>query len=177
MEKNVVRAVLILLLVLLNVGCDQVSKSMVRNKLDYHERIELVGDYFIMTKVENEGAFLSLGSNLSPKMRSIFLTIIPTLGILLAFVYVMLQKDLTLLFLLGFCCIIGGGVGNLWDRILYESVTDFFNMGIGSIRTGIFNMADVSIMFGMGLVITDQIKRSIADKKKADSDRQETMQI
>ena len=54
--------------------------------------------------------------------------------------------------LIGLCFVIGGGVGNLLDRILYGSVTDFLYLKFGIFQTGIFNMADVSIMTGMFLI-------------------------
>ena len=51
--------------------------------------------------------------------------------------------------LIGLCFVIGGGVGNLFDRMVYGSVTDFLYLKFGVFQTGIFNMADVSIMTGM----------------------------
>jgi signal peptidase II len=55
--------------------------------------------------------------------------------------------------LIGLCFIIGGGVGNLFDRILYGSVTDFLYVKFGIFQTGIFNMADVSIMAGLFIIL------------------------
>jgi signal peptidase II len=55
--------------------------------------------------------------------------------------------------LIGLCFVIGGGVGNLFDRILYGSVTDFLYLKFGIFQTGIFNMADVSIMAGMSIIL------------------------
>ena len=55
--------------------------------------------------------------------------------------------------LIGLCFVIGGGVGNLFDRILYGSVTDFLYLKFGIFQTGIFNMADVSIMTGISIVL------------------------
>ncbi|MGB3075106.1 MAG: signal peptidase II [Chitinophagales bacterium] len=51
------------------------------------------------------------------------------------------------------CFVIGGGIGNLIDRMLYGSVTDFLFIHSGMFRTGIFNMADTSIMLGSLLFI------------------------
>ena len=46
----------------------------------------------------------------------------------------------------------GGGLGNLIDRIRFDGhVTDFLNVGVGSVRTGIFNVADMALMVGMVL--------------------------
>jgi signal peptidase II len=55
--------------------------------------------------------------------------------------------------LIGLCFVVGGGVGNLFDRILYGSVTDFLYLKFGIFQTGIFNMADVSIMAGMSIIL------------------------
>jgi len=54
--------------------------------------------------------------------------------------------------LVGLCFVIGGWVGNLFDRVLYGSVTDFLFIKVGIFETGIFNLADVSIMTGMFLI-------------------------
>ena len=61
--------------------------------------------------------------------------------------------------MVGFCCIIGGGLANLYDRVLYGQVTDFFHIDLGGVfKTGIFNLADVSVMTGMGLLILASFK-------------------
>ena len=52
----------------------------------------------------------------------------------------------------GLTLLIAGGLGNLIDRLVYGYVTDFLNVGIGSLRTGIFNVADMAIMLGVGLL-------------------------
>ena len=72
--------------------------------------------------------------------------------------------------LVAISCIVGGGVGNIYDRYLYGSVTDFMNLDLVLFRTGIFNMADVSIMFGALLLIASTIIRTGNSLMKLDSD-------
>ena len=60
---------------------------------------------------------------------------------------------------IGMCFLIGGGIGNIIDRLLYGSVTDFLHIDFGLFRTGIFNLADVSIMIGIGILIINSIKQ------------------
>ena len=61
--------------------------------------------------------------------------------------------------LIGFCCIVGGGIANVYDRIVYGSVTDFFHIDLGGVfRTGIFNFADMSVMLGLGLLLFASFK-------------------
>jgi signal peptidase II len=59
----------------------------------------------------------------------------------------------------------GGGISNLIDRLLYDGrVTDFLNVGIGGVRTGIFNVADMAIMAGALLLLVN-MRASKADEK------------
>ena len=62
---------------------------------------------------------------------------------------------------IGMCFLIGGGIGNIIDRLLYGSVTDFLHIDFGLFRTGIFNLADVSIMVGIGILIINSIKQKV----------------
>ena len=55
--------------------------------------------------------------------------------------------------LTGGILVIAGGSSNLIDRIARGSVVDFMNVGIGSLRSGIFNFADVALMFGLVLIV------------------------
>ena len=152
-------------MVMLNVGCDQVTKVAARNNIESHETIEVIGSTFVLMKVENTGAFLSAGSGFSEPVRIAILLVLPAIILLLVLVYALRQKNLPRGALLGLACIVGGGIGNLYDRTLYGSVTDFMLIDFDVVRTGIFNMADVSIMVGVGLVLLNYKKMSENDKK------------
>lgn len=135
-------------LVVLNVGCDQVSKVVLRKEISSSAYIEVVGDVFTMTKIENTGAFLGLGSELSGTLRFLLLLLLPSLVMVGLFVYVWLGKQLNWLEVVSMAFIIGGGIGNLFDRFVYGSVSDFFHLDFGIFETGVFNLADVSVMIG-----------------------------
>ena len=60
---------------------------------------------------------------------------------------------------IGFSCVAGGGIANLYDRFLYGSVTDFLFMDFGFAQTGIFNVADLSVTIGMILLIIASYKQ------------------
>lgn len=160
------RIIVFLSLIVINFGCDQIFKSIVREKIKYNEHIQLVGNNFILTKVENTGAFLSLGSTLNPVIRDTLLLAFPTLVIIVLLVWVFIKNKLKMDILIGLAFIIGGGIGNIVDRILYGSVTDFLHINLGGIfRTGIFNMADVSVMTGMFFLLIG----SYIQKRKSDT--------
>lgn len=143
---------LLMFVVLLNVGCDQISKTVVRQKIDYHEYITLIKNHVTLTKVENTGAFLSAGDNLPDFARIILLNILPILVLAYGFYYLFTQTNLPRIFQLGMCFLIGGGIGNIYDRIKFGSVTDFLHIDFVLFSTGVFNFADVSIMLGVGIL-------------------------
>ena len=153
---------IILFLVLTNIGCDQVSKKVVRENLKYHDRIEVGTDKFVLIKVENDGAMLGLGQNLSPFLKKILLQGLPLFFLTAMLSYILFKSGLDKLFIIGLTFIIGGGIGNMIDRILYGSVTDFMLIDFGLVKTGIFNAADVSVMIGTGIILLHTI---MADKE------------
>ncbi|TDI83372.1 MAG: signal peptidase II [Caldithrix sp.] len=135
-------------------GCDQVSKRVAQEKLQYQRPQSFLGNTFRLQYAENTGAFLSLGSSLSKTTRMVLFTALSG-GLLVALLlYILLNKELDRNHTFALSLILGGGFSNLYDRIFNDGrVIDFMNMGIGSLRTGIFNWADVVIMVGMGLII------------------------
>ncbi len=154
------RSAFIIILIVLNAAIDQTSKFWVRTNVIPHKETELFGDYFILTNVENSGAFLGMGSDFNPTLKLILLLILPILVLGYVIYYLFKNKNLDRYSLVGFCFIIGGGLANLYDRVLYGQVTDFFHIDLGGVfKTGIFNMADVSVMVGMGLLILASFKK------------------
>jgi signal peptidase II len=149
-----IKKVAIILVVLLNIGCDQISKNLVRKNVEFRETIELVGQNFILTKVENKGAMLGFGADLPIVLKTILLQVLPVLVLLVLFFRVIRKSNMNKWLVFAFACVIGGGIGNLIDRIAYGQVTDFFHIDLGGyIKTGIFNMADVSVTMGVLLIL------------------------
>ena len=146
--KSVLRNIIILSVVLCNIGCDQVSKNVVRNNVATDEIISMMNNHLTVTRVENSGAFLSIGDSLSKPVKNILLSLLPLLALLFGMLYVYTRQQLSVTPLLSFCFILGGGIGNIFDRIMYGSVIDFLHIDFGIFQTGIFNMADVSITTG-----------------------------
>ena len=154
MLKNAkwLRNLILLALILLNIGCDQLSKNLVRKHLDYHDQITFANEHVMLTKVENSGAFLSMGDEWSPVVKSLFLHFFPAMMMLGLIVWLFRYRmDWGMAF--GISCIIGGGIGNIFDRLMYGSVTDFLYIHYGYLRTGVFNGADMSITFGALIII------------------------
>ncbi|WP_053969797.1 signal peptidase II [Mangrovimonas sp. ST2L15] len=157
------RNVGIILLVIFNIALDQISKFIVRAKVDPYSESPIIGDYFTLHNVENKGAFLGMGSELNDTLRLILLLILPLAVLGYVMYYIITNKNLDKASVIGFSCIVGGGIANVYDRVMYGSVTDFFHIDLGGVfRTGIFNIADMSVMFGLGLLLYSSFKNKKA---------------
>jgi signal peptidase II len=159
--KGFIRNLVILFILLLNFSCDQISKTIVRKSVAEYEVIPLIDGYLSLTKVENTGAFLSAGSSLPYFIRLILLTLLPLAFLSYGLWLIICKKDMPQILIIGWCFVIGGGLGNLYDRIIHGSVTDFLHLDLRIFQTGIFNMADVSIMTGMFIIILGQFLNSV----------------
>jgi signal peptidase II len=127
---------------------DQLSKAAARAWLVPGVRHAWLGDVFRLELVRNPGAFLSLGANLSPAVRSAVFTW--GVAVLVAgAAWVALFRARSRAVAVAAALVAGGGLGNLWDRITAHGlVVDFLNLGLGKLRTGIFNVADLAIVGG-----------------------------
>jgi len=148
----------ILLIVLLTIGCDQVSKEWIRKEITPKAFIPLVEDYLILTNVENTGAMLGFGQHFPPIAKRLLFQILPVIILLILLYRILTKQKLDTVLLVAFALIIGGGIGNLIDRIAFGSVTDFFQIRVGMFRTGIFNMADMGVTAGVFLLLFLVIK-------------------
>lgn len=161
MKKHLFK-IFLLLLIFSNISCDQVSKNLVRNNIYPGDYIPVISNNLILTNVENTGAALGFGQNFSPLMKTVFLKGLPFLVLFIITYRILTKKNLDNRLSIAFAFVIGGGIGNLMDRIIYGSVTDFFHIQIGFFKTGIFNMADVSVTIGVLMVLVIALsKRSM----------------
>jgi signal peptidase II len=144
------RRILLIAIILVScVGCDQLTKTTARNYLSQSRPISYLGDTFRLQYVENKGAFLSLGSTMPAESRFWLLIVLTGIAVLGMLVIILTHRGLRFASVTGLSLIIGGGIGNLVDRIFNSgAVIDFLNIGIGGLRTGIFNIADVAITAG-----------------------------
>ncbi len=144
------RLLLVLVVLLACVGCDQTTKSIAREKLMSSPPVSLLNGLVRFEYTENPGAMLSLGAELPGEIR--FLVLVVLVGAALAVTLAMILRTprASAGQLAGLSLVIGGGVGNLIDRITnHGAAVDFVSLGLGQVRTGIFNVADVGIVAGM----------------------------
>ena len=161
------RIIKVLVVVFGSVALDQVSKVWARNKFEGQKETSYFNDMFRWVFAENEGAFLGWGSDLSGIPSFILLKLFPTLLILGLFYMTLFSKDLLKNQVIPFSLILGGGISNLFDRIVYGKVVDFMNVGIGDLRTGIFNIADMVILTGIIWYVLTHFTKEAREAHKA----------
>jgi signal peptidase II len=151
------------------IGCflliswDKTTKEMAKDHLMNKGAVSYFHDTFRLEYVENTGAAMSLGDHLSRDTGFWLLCAIPLLLLVCLFVYAIRHSSgLSMGKLSGFALIIAGGIGNILDRFLFDRhVTDFMNIGVLDVRTGIFNFADVWVSTGAVVLILSYRKKAV----------------
>lgn len=124
---------------------DQITKVLITKNVEINGLITVINKFFYITHVQNKGAAWSILEN----KRYFFIVITVIISILIAY-YLLKSKDRFLK--LSFSFILGGALGNLIDRIIKGSVTDFFEFHFGSYIFPIFNVADIFVVIGTFLL-------------------------
>lgn len=149
---------LVAVLLLTCVGCDQISKVLVRDRIALGASHSFMGDTLRLTHAENSGAFLSIGASLPETTRVAVFQVGVSLIVIALLGYALFARRLGAWGVAGFSLLAASGLGNLIDRILRDGhVTDFLNVGFGVFRTGIFNVADVLGVVGFLLLMLKHV--------------------
>lgn len=152
MTTRLWRRLALLVLIGTTVGCDRVSKHFAASTLAGEPRQSFLADTVRLEYAENTGAFLSFGDTWSSPARTGVFTIGTGL-ILCGMVAAAIRFRLSGPALVGLALYFAGGASNLVDRVMQGSVIDFMNVGVGPVRTGIFNVADMAILAGVALFV------------------------
>jgi len=136
------------------IGCDHASKLAATALLHPRETVSLASGALQFELVYNPGAFLGLGAGLPPALRTLLLCALVPLALCFFVVRLLRAGSPGPAELVALGLIAGGGLGNWLDRIASGGlVTDFVSVGLGPLRTGIFNFADVALIGGVLLLL------------------------
>ncbi|MFQ5628918.1 MAG: signal peptidase II [bacterium] len=157
-----------LLIISTCVGCDQTTKHLAQTNLPIYQMFSYLGDTIRLQYVLNSGAAFSLGASLPEGVRWWIFVVGQGVFLLFLTMYLAKNHNLRRSQFYGFALILGGGLGNFYDRIFRDgAVVDFLNIGIGNfLRTAIFNVADIAITCGLVLLVIGIYKNE--DRKKQD---------
>ncbi len=153
------RIFIVCLITISCVGCDQSTKILAAKYLPKAKVYSYFNDIFRFSYTENTGAFLGLGNNFSIETRFWFFIVLVGAFLFGLLAYLIMNSKQHLSSLVAFSLIFSGGLSNFYDRVVNNgAVIDFLNIGIGSFRTGIFNVADMAIMLGIFLLFVAHSK-------------------
>ncbi len=150
--------VLLALLVVATIGCDRITKRVATSQLAGAPAQSFLHDVVRLDYAENTGAFLGLGADWPPSVRTAVFVGGNSILLIGMLVFVA-RRHWPAPERVGLALYVAGAVSNLADRLAHGAVVDFLNLGIGPLRTGIFNMADVAIMLGAGLLVVSSSRR------------------
>lgn len=167
---------LMLLVALPFLAADLYSKSLAKAHLIGRGRLSYLGDSFRLEYATNTGSWGGLMGQLPETLRE--LALVYGVGLLLlGMVAYIVWKSHSRWETLGLSLVLSGGLGNLVDRAVQGYVVDFLNMGLGSLRTNIFNLADVYIMVGVGLFLLLQFRAEQSSKPTESVDKSESTEV
>lgn len=144
---------------LIAVACfmlDLMTKTIANNNLVLYERNEVIPNFFHLTLCYNTGGAWSIFSG------NIAFLVIVSLIALGVVIYTMI-KSKTLFYKYSCALFIGGLIGNLYDRIIYGKVIDFFDFIIFGYDFPVFNIADCFICIGVGIMFVAMIREEKND--------------
>ncbi|OUM96219.1 MAG: signal peptidase II [Thermobacillus sp. ZCTH02-B1] len=144
---------------------DQLTKKIIDANVPLKETISVIGDFFLITHVLNDGAAFSM----LPGARTLFIVI--TIFVVIGIIWYTERNRRTgrPLLLTAFGLVLGGALGNFVDRVLYGHVIDFLQFNFGSYTFPIFNVADVGITTGVALILLDAVLDIRREQRKAHS--------
>lgn len=142
---------LLLAAIVATIACDRATKQVATETLAGSPGRSFLADTVRLEYVENSGAFLGLGAEWPAPVRTALFTVGNALLLLVVSVMAA-RSQWPASAVFGTALLVAGGASNLVDRIAYGRVIDFMNVGLGPLRTGIFNVADMAILLGAGLV-------------------------
>lgn len=135
---------------------DQFIKYMINKFMEINTSIKVIPNFFNIFYVRNKGAAFSILED-----STILIIIISVIFIVILDQYIKKEKNFTPLSVLSLGMIMGGIFGNLMDRVIYHSVIDYLSFG----NFPVFNLADIGITVGVGLLIISEILKIRKDKE------------
>ena len=140
------------------VALDALTKWLVQRSLPLLEPHQIIGEYVRFTLVYNRGAAFSMFADSTSAWRPFFLIGLSLAALVLVAGILRNAARLDRPTALGLSLILGGALGNVFDRIVSGAVTDFLDFYIGSLHWPAFNVADSAIVVGSGLLLVSLLR-------------------
>jgi signal peptidase II len=154
MTKNSARA-FYLLIALLVVLLDRWTKHMVAQRISLYGHIQVIPGFFRLTHTENTGAAFSLFADSTAPWKTGLLIAFSVIALLVVSVLLWKNHHAHVATGIGLSLIMGGALGNLWDRLARGRVVDFLLFYVKRYQWPVFNLADSAIVVGAGLLVLE----------------------
>ena len=132
---------------------DQLVKLAIGFGIDVNTSFVVIKNFFSLSNVHNYGAAFSILYG-----NRIFLIIVSIFALVFVYYFMLKNKDLSKLDIAIYSLLIGGILGNMFDRIVYGYVVDFFDFHIFGYDFPVFNIADICIVISVFLILCDTIR-------------------
>ena len=154
MTKNSARA-LYLLIILIVVVLDRWTKHLVAERIQLYAHIQVIPGFFRLTHTENTGAAFSLFADSTAPWKTALLIGFSVVALIVVSVLLWKNNPAQIGAGVGLSLIMGGALGNLWDRLARGRVVDFLLVYVKQYQWPVFNLADSAIVVGAGLLIVE----------------------
>ncbi len=135
------------------------TKALVLARIDMHETIPIIPNFFQLVHVRNTGAAFGIGANASSRLVPLLLNAGAIAVFFVVVVYALRSAVTDRLLQTGLHLILGGAIGNLLDRFRFGYVVDFLDVYVGTKHWPAFNVADSAICIGIALLFLDMRKK------------------
>lgn len=147
-----------LLLVAATLILDRLTKAWIHNGFDLHESASVIDGFFNITYVQNTGVAFGIFSSISSPAKSLLLSVFTAFAAVVVVAYSVRSPAQNRLLQVALALILGGALGNLYDRLAYGYVIDFLEFYVGTYHWPSFNVADSAITAGVVLLALEIIR-------------------
>jgi signal peptidase II len=154
MSKNSARS-LYLLIALVVVLLDRWTKHLVAQHISLYSHIQVIPGFLRLTHTENTGAAFSLFADSTAPWKTWLLIAFSVVALLVVSVLLWKNQHAHIITGIGLSLIMGGALGNLWDRVAWGRVVDFLLVYFRRYQWPVFNLADSAIVVGAGLLVLE----------------------
>jgi signal peptidase II len=156
-----------LLIAMLVVLLDRTAKWAVEKKIALHETIDIIPGFFHLTHIENRGAAFGLFAESPAEWKITALVLFSLLALVVVSALLWKNSHVMSSTGVGLALILGGAVGNLWDRLFSGHVVDFLDFYLGTYHWPAFNVADSAIVVGALLLVAEILFSKSPDEEAA----------
>jgi len=139
-------------------GFDRWTKVLIQSRFALNESASIIDGFFDITYVQNTGVAFGIFSSISSPTKSVILSLFSACAVVVVITYSVRSPQQNRLLQIALSLILGGALGNLYDRLAYGYVVDFLEFYVGKYHWPSFNIADAAISVGVALLALEIVR-------------------